>query len=381
MSTSSNFPFSVAQQKAMISANLHSTLIYQFLFGIYTGVLPATIYIYFHKDNRSRARDTIIIGSITALYLLTVLNYVVNWLYTNIVFAQHFGTRVEMFIETVNQGVEVLSLVWEVVLQILTTTWVACSGDRVLIDKKPGFKNTQTSGISNHISAAALVSGTITSLVATVVICRQIWQHTSHSSQSRAHYKTIISALIESSTLYTVSVLFAAILEFTNTGKIEDPISFEDLLLENYATQVAQIMAGLAPTLMIGRLVLSSAQHATEASSVHLPSQLISYALHANPTNMSADVEMQQSGSMGVDDRKRDGIQVRLLVTAPWEHRYEKSLGPVLVDEGEVGTQYGWGVRGVELLFSQSGTGKPDLQRDAIEYTKEKAIQTRGQDN
>ncbi|KAF9554301.1 hypothetical protein CPC08DRAFT_766853 [Agrocybe pediades] len=46
MSTTDDFPFSVAQQKALISADLNSTLLFQFLFGIYTGLFPATLYIY-----------------------------------------------------------------------------------------------------------------------------------------------------------------------------------------------------------------------------------------------------------------------------------------------------------------------------------------------
>ncbi|KAF9536098.1 hypothetical protein CPC08DRAFT_771736 [Agrocybe pediades] len=46
MSTTDEFPYSVAQQKALISADLNSTLLGQFLFGIYTGIFLATMYIY-----------------------------------------------------------------------------------------------------------------------------------------------------------------------------------------------------------------------------------------------------------------------------------------------------------------------------------------------
>src|SRR4051812_20473062 len=71
---------------------------------------------------------------------------------------------------------------------------------------------------------------------------------------------------------------------------------------------------GLAPTLMIARLVLSSSEENTEVSSAHLPSELISRAPHAtgtaNMTNVGVDLEMQQRTSFGVDEQESEEIQV-----------------------------------------------------------------------
>ncbi|KAF9552674.1 hypothetical protein CPC08DRAFT_822744 [Agrocybe pediades] len=105
MSTTSEFPYSVAQQKAMISVDLNSTLLAQFLFGIYTGIFLATMYIYSHKENCTRARDMIIIGNAGALYLLITLTTLINWIYTNILFCTKGATRVDMFIESVTEDI------------------------------------------------------------------------------------------------------------------------------------------------------------------------------------------------------------------------------------------------------------------------------------
>ncbi|KAF9554360.1 hypothetical protein CPC08DRAFT_753694 [Agrocybe pediades] len=349
MSTPDDFPsFSVAQQKALISANLNSTLLLQFLFGIYTGFFLTTLYIYIHKENRTRSRDMIIIGSITALYFVTALNTLINWLYTSNLCTTYSGTRFEMFMESLSQdipkGVAILDdimtyvgfvfadglLVWRcfhacgrsfrrsllpiALLTVETASAVLVLSSmayRFLIDAKPGFQTAQTDEILNRLNAAGFVIVAATSLVSTGVICLQIWRQTTLSSRSRTQYRTVTNALIESSALYTVAVLFQAILDFNLTGSIES--SYKAFLVFSFVDPATQIISGLAPTLMIARLVVSSSQEGTEVSSARLPSELISHASHANGaniTNVGSDLEMQQSGFVGVGEQESVEIQV-----------------------------------------------------------------------
>ncbi|KAF9553199.1 hypothetical protein CPC08DRAFT_767724 [Agrocybe pediades] len=344
MSTTDNFPFSVAQQKALISANLNSTLLLQFLFGIYTGVFPATIYIYIYRENRTRARDRIIIGTTAALYCLTAVNTVINWLYTDILGITRNATRVEMFIESAIQdiplGEEIIRdltffaafvladglLVWrcfhscgrsfrrsllpiallmvEIVLALTVNVY------RCLLDTKPNFATRQTEVIFNHLSATTFVAVAATSLVSTAVICLQIWRRTTLVSRSRKRYRTIINALIESSALYTVTVIFSAVLAFNNTGIIKS--SFRVVLISYFDQAATQIISGLAPTLMIARLFVSSGQEDTELSSARLPTDLIGRTAHAtgdNIVNVGCDLEMQQSGSTPVGEGESEEIK------------------------------------------------------------------------
>ncbi|KAF9545351.1 hypothetical protein CPC08DRAFT_769885 [Agrocybe pediades] len=350
MSTTDDFPdrYSVAQQKAWISADLNSTLLVQFLFGIYTGLFPATMYIYIHKENRTRARDMIIIGSTTALYLAVALSTLMNWLYTNILFGTHGRTRVEMFMESVNEdvplgedvigdltffvvflladgllvSVEVLSLVWEVRRSFLLFAGKVSSASavlaltvtvyRCLADAKPNFETIQTAEIFDRLSAAGYVTVAATSLITTSVICWQIWRHTKLSSRRQDRYRTIINALIESSAIYTVTVLLLAIVDFISAQKIETESSFEVLLVSHFVEAATLVISGLAPTLMIARLFLFSSHEDTEVSSAHLPSDLISCASHAtgaNMTNVEADLEMQRSGSIAVGGQESEEFQ------------------------------------------------------------------------
>ncbi|KAF4610131.1 hypothetical protein D9613_010215 [Agrocybe pediades] len=180
-----------------------------------------------------------------------------------------------------------------------------------LIDAKPEVNTNQPFDIFDHLSAATFSVAAATSFVATGVICLQIWQHSTLRSRSRKHYRTIIRALIESSALYTVAVLCLAILNFTNTGSFEK--SLETYTIFQIIDAATQIISGLAPTLMIARLFVSSEQEDPEVSSARLPSDLIdgrvSHATDANMANMGTDLEMQQGGSIGIGERESEEIQ------------------------------------------------------------------------
>ncbi|KAF9560024.1 hypothetical protein CPC08DRAFT_762948 [Agrocybe pediades] len=344
MSTTDDFPYSVAQQKALLDADLNSTLLYQFLFGVYSGVFPAAIYIYVHKENRTRTRDRIIIGSITALYCTMALNMLSNWIYSNILFCKKGATRVEMFVESATQdvpiGIAILDdiplylgfaladglLVWRcfqacgrsfrrsllpiLLLTVEAALAISVTVYRCLLDTKPNFESLQTNAIFDRLSAAALVAAAVTSLVSTAVICLQIWRHTRLISRSRKHYQTIINALVESSAAYTVAVLFLAILDFFPSANTQS--SFDVLLISNFVEPATQIISGLAPTVMIARLIVSSGKDDTVVSSASLPSELVGHATHVNITALGDDVEMQQRASVGTG--KDDSEIVMVLI-------------------------------------------------------------------
>ncbi|KAF9536316.1 hypothetical protein CPC08DRAFT_771618 [Agrocybe pediades] len=185
---------------------------------------------------------------------------------------------------------------------------------RCLIDAKTNFLTGRNAEIYNRLSGATSIAVVLTSLFSTGITCLQIWRHTSPSSRSWKHYKAIINALIQSSAIYTVIVLFQAILGFTDTGNVRSQSSFTILLILEFADMAGQMTSGLAPTLMIARLVLSSSEEDTVVSSAHLPSELISRAHYAtgtaNMTNVGADLEMQQRRSFGVDEQESEEIQV-----------------------------------------------------------------------
>ncbi|KAF9553194.1 hypothetical protein CPC08DRAFT_754364 [Agrocybe pediades] len=335
MSTPDSSPFSVAQQKAVINADLNSILIFQFLFGIYTGVFPATLYIYFHKENRTRVKDIIVIGSITALYSVTTLDLLVNWVDTNLPFntlSGELSTRLN-FVETFSaySGYILADslLTWRCfhacscsirkaflpvfLFAVETALVITVMVFNFLKNANPDFATIQRIHIFDHLVPYTFVAVAATSTISTGMICLQIWRHTRHSSRSRKRYQTIINALIECSAIYTVVVLFQAILDFIPAGDGNIEASFAVFLLDFFVSEIVQVISGLAPTVMVARLFLSSGQDDMEVSSARLPSELISCASHAAGDNLvttAADIEMQQNGSMGVGQQESGEIRM-----------------------------------------------------------------------
>ncbi|KAF9553203.1 hypothetical protein CPC08DRAFT_788271 [Agrocybe pediades] len=349
MSTAANFPLSIVQQKVLISSNLHSALIYQFLAGVYTGVLPATIYIYRQKENHTLSRDRIVIGCIIALYCITIINLMTAWYSTSVLLCANGATRLEMVIEIL---VDVLPK-WDSILLVITVYISFAFSDGLLVwrcfhacgrsfrkillpivlfileaallvssivyacmlNNKPGFKSLQTVQIFNHLDAAMLIAVAATSLVSTILICLRIWQHTTPRSTSRKRFRTVINALIQSSGIYSATVLLLAILGFLTNGSI--PESFTPLVIINYVQGVSGIVAGcttqgLAPTLMVAQLAwlsYSSCQDDHEVSTAHLPSELITratQAISANLQDVGTDLEQQQTPPVQVGETEED---------------------------------------------------------------------------
>ncbi|KAF9544384.1 hypothetical protein CPC08DRAFT_730290 [Agrocybe pediades] len=277
MSAPHTLPYTVAQQKSFISADFNSTLMSQFLFGIYTGVFAATIYIYWHREDRAFPKASVVIGSITVLYGATAIYVPLTWFYTNVLLCTNGTTRLQMFIESVSEAlptgvIMVINLtagfgfvfadgllVWRcyhacghslrhsllpIALFIVETGLVVSSMVYIcLLDAKPELVSPRTSQISSRLSAARFISVAVTSLVATFMICRQIYGHTEPGSKARRRYRRVIDTLIQSSGVYPVTVVFLAILDIlaSHIEKLSDEFTVN--AIEHYVSAVAEIFS------------------------------------------------------------------------------------------------------------------------------------------
>ncbi|KAF9544387.1 hypothetical protein CPC08DRAFT_770065 [Agrocybe pediades] len=330
MSSSDGLPFSLPEQKAMISASLNSTLISQFLFGIYTGSLFAAIYIHRHR-NRMAAHSSVIVIGLTTLYGTTMLIIAINWYYTNVVFCKKATTRATIFLgsassalplalnipDTIAQfGGFILAdglLVWrcfyacggswrgsilpialfalEIVLVVVGTTF-SC-----LLSAREDLQTPRMHRIGDRLDGAMYISAALTSLVGTFMIYRQIYANAYNPhggtprSVVRKRYGHVVDALVQSSCLYAVVVVFQAVLVFLNTGQAQE--SLKIIILDNYAAAFTDIITGLAPTLMVARLFLSYQPKSIDLSSVSLPVEL-----HETPID-DEDSPTGDSGRLG----------------------------------------------------------------------------------
>ncbi|KAF9551553.1 hypothetical protein CPC08DRAFT_729010 [Agrocybe pediades] len=278
-----------------------------------------------HNGNRTASKDAIVIGSLSSLYGVTALYIGLNWFYTNVWLCADGGTRVQMFLEGVTQtlpkgvavpiiistvagfviadgllvGVEMLSCMWPVVAQMYFAHWSLDNGDRCLLAVSPKFDTTEGYRVFDRISATMFVAIAATSLVSTFMICREIYRRSTPQARSRGHYRNILDALIQSSGIYSVTVVFVSILEFLVTGEFQS--SFSVLLVNSYAGLVSQLSSALVPTLMVARLFVTPAHENTEIPSASVPSELLpsSGFYPASPDTVAGQLDLERQRSDG----------------------------------------------------------------------------------
>ncbi|KAF9536681.1 hypothetical protein CPC08DRAFT_717786 [Agrocybe pediades] len=295
-----------------LSTYLNSQLRCQFLFGIYTGVFAVTILMYRHQENRITSSKTIIVGSMAALYVLTTITVAMNWYSTAERFCTNGSSRADMFsdISTMTTSIwwYVLSiiagpsvrfiiadgvLVWRcfhacgqsfrssalpIGLLILETALIICNNVvSSLVTYEPQIFHAPGDltlvSVSTILEGAVLVSVAVTSLAATFIICRQVYMHTKPGSRSRRRYRKVIDALIQSSALYSSVIVVEAVLYIVeglpSSLKPTTPQNMNPRIVLGFFDGVVAFVTGIAPTLMVARLIASSYNEDTEVFSAN----------------------------------------------------------------------------------------------------------------
>ncbi|KAF4614277.1 hypothetical protein D9613_008028 [Agrocybe pediades] len=256
---------SVSEQKSHISSKLNVVAGQQFLSGIYTGLFGITIYVYLHSQRSRTYRDWIITGVVATLYILTALAVSLDWQYANQVFSIHSPARLQVYTESLNGTLAMLYsedlqimfniaqfggfivadglLVWRCfhacgrsfrkscfpILSFIAETGFAISAAVFMVMWTQElqfnwrwskldlyFKHGVT---SNRLVATALVLAAVTSLMATFIICYQIYRCTPRGSGIlRSRYRWLLTMLIQSSGAYSVAVSVQAVLQFLDHG-------------------------------------------------------------------------------------------------------------------------------------------------------------------
>ncbi|KAF9542234.1 hypothetical protein CPC08DRAFT_824285 [Agrocybe pediades] len=283
----------------------------------YTGLFAVTILMYFHQGNRIASSKTIIVGSMAALYALTTITVAINWHFTNQRFCTDGGSREQIFLGPVTSswmyvfasivggGATFIIadgvLVWRcfhacgqsfrscalpISLFILEILLVICS-DVVssLVYNEPEVFHVREFltlvSVTTILDGAMYVSVAATSLAATYIICGQVYTHTKPGSRSRRRYRNVIDALIQSSALYSSVIVIEAVLYIVeglpSSLKPTTPQNMNPIFVLGFFSDAVVLVTGIAPTLMVARLVLSSYNEDAEVSSISFPKYLITH--------------------------------------------------------------------------------------------------------
>ncbi|KAF9536600.1 hypothetical protein CPC08DRAFT_773712 [Agrocybe pediades] len=360
--------YPISEQKAGISSSLNSILVQQLLFGIYTGVFGITIYLDYHRQRSKPYRNPVVMGTLIALYVLTVLVVFLYWKYANQVYVDRGDARFLIYqwnrigspLEDLDKTPRVLLiiasfggfiladglLVWRcfhacgrsylkcflpIAFFIIEAMVLISVG--VYMGILRGIRDWRKSSVvANRFVGSTLVSAAVTSLMATVMICRQIYKYTRtatfKSSGAGPRYKRLLLTLIHSASVYSVAVCIQAVVTFTtqpifNKEASDGTSTFIETSTTYYSGGIISLIVGLVPTLMVAFLVQSTSDSNNDTEDLSSGSmsfpldinleelQLPSQGLSANGTVINFP---DCADSEGFRDDERDSVDVRSLL-------------------------------------------------------------------
>ncbi|KDR70501.1 hypothetical protein GALMADRAFT_144774 [Galerina marginata CBS 339.88] len=269
---------SIATQQSDIGSALDSNLLFIFLMGIYTVVYFGTIYLYC----KNRFQQRMVVATITALYSLSVLQLGLQWYILKWAFVTNGATRADIFIATLaTPG-------WFDVLVIVCQELIVILADLLLIWRcffvwnrslkvilLPAFLLVAEIGVaisqvvtmtgivnhftdkgverSGHIQVALFCISFSSSMAATLLIAFRINAVSNQENPSRRRFRRVIEIVVQSGVVYSLALLMSVA---CNVRSI-DPNNVVYMAYSGYASSLAFILAGLAPTIMVARVCVA----------------------------------------------------------------------------------------------------------------------------
>ncbi|PPQ93632.1 hypothetical protein CVT25_000818 [Psilocybe cyanescens] len=285
-------PFPVNVQENQISANLNSSMFLNFLMGIYTMVYGGTMYLYLSKKPANLNR-LIVLSTISVLYLICFLYFIVQWYFLDWVVVVNGDTRESIFLSTVGDGLEwtwilndflqismfIISdglLIWRCYHVWGQSFWAILAPLILLVAEFGLFVattafNAQFGWITsdanatlfNNISSALIFVSLGTTVIVTFIIGYRVHSTSRiHHLSSRRLYNHIVIIIIESAAAYSLVLLFEATL-----GVVPSSVVFGSPWSDAvyYVEVILTVVSGMAPTVLVARIALTDS-NSTDAS-------------------------------------------------------------------------------------------------------------------
>ncbi|PPQ91334.1 hypothetical protein CVT25_003767 [Psilocybe cyanescens] len=294
-----DIPYPVNVQENEISANLNSSMLLNFLMGIYTMVYGGTMYLYLFKKPANLNR-LIVLSAISVLYILCSLFFIVQWYYLDWVVVVNGDTRESIFWAT-EDGVEwtwilgiflqnsmlIISdglLIWRC-YHVWGQLFWAISAPLVLLVAECGLFVATTVlsvkfGSATSDANATLFDNILTALIfvslGTTVISTFTIGYRVHSASrihhlsSRRLYDHIVTIITESAAAYSLVLIFEAILAVVPSSIMA---GFPLREAACYLDVIVTVVSGMAPTVLVARIALTDPNN-TDTSATQISGNL-----------------------------------------------------------------------------------------------------------
>ncbi|PPQ80378.1 hypothetical protein CVT25_003596 [Psilocybe cyanescens] len=303
----------VSFQQAVIKDGLNSTMLFTFLMGVYTNIYIGTLYLYL---TRRAAQRSVIVLTITTIYLLSVVQLGLQWYFLVWSFINHGDTKESIFISSLSvpQPLAMASVVvtfvtitlsdglliwrcfhvWNRSLSVISLSLFLALAEIALfiaslITQKEVEKQESPPlnklKIMNGTQAGGYLASFLTTLVTTGLIAYKIYSVSNEDKAARGNFKHILDIFVQSGVIYALALLVTAceslkLLTLVSTNGVTSTQLFG---LQSYSSALLGPIAGIAPTGMVARVVLAPAANAHLSTNHHLSG----LQFHGNSTRQS----------------------------------------------------------------------------------------------
>ncbi|KDR71341.1 hypothetical protein GALMADRAFT_144028 [Galerina marginata CBS 339.88] len=318
------FAIPVAIEQSYIGSSVNSIMLFTFLMGVYTTIYIGTLY----ASLTSRAaQHRIVLATITALYLLTMIQFGLQWYNLNRQVVQNGDTRDTIFgslfaapawylivgdISSFSMYVLTDGLLiwrafhlWGRSLRVMAIPLFLLASEIVLVIAEIvvegifvslGPSKTTAQGlVANRLLPAVLFLSTAISLSTTILIVFRFYSIGKQHGDSVRRFRHILDIIVQSSAIYSLTSLIGAIgIVLPGSDNIANTWLFSYGL---YTEVLNFAITGMAPTIMVARFAL-----ATDETAVSAATHLSGIQFGAVSTHSDTRVGIYGASGVGSDN-------------------------------------------------------------------------------
>ncbi|PPQ80388.1 hypothetical protein CVT25_001705 [Psilocybe cyanescens] len=284
--------FPIVVEERYISANLNSSMLFNFLMGIYTMIYGGVMYIYLSRKP-ANTNHRIVLSAISVLYFLSFLNFVNEWYYLDWTFAINGATRESIFIATGGDGSKwswVFSnlLIYSLFIisdGLLVGLFIASTIFSVIVGP---LSSTENAILSNNVSSALSFILLGTTVATTCLIGYKIHSASrSNDLPSKRLFNRVVVLVVESAAVYSLVLLLNAIIAIVPSFNwFGSPLGE----VQYYLGVLLTVVSGMAPTILVARIALTNPNNTVASAPMTHISGLQFGSHHGSVSSRSGDV-------------------------------------------------------------------------------------------
>ncbi|KDR69309.1 hypothetical protein GALMADRAFT_145690 [Galerina marginata CBS 339.88] len=314
------------------TSDLNSAILWVFFAGIYTMFYANTVYAYGTSSllvTKGKAQRLLVVTTITAIYIISMLQVGTLWWITIWQFAEHGGddpiwwSALQDFNGLTIYILSDVLLIWrcfclfngsfrvmalpfvllvaEICLMTATVAYRALTNEAATTSKKDALRG-------NGLYLATYITSLFASVLATSLISYRIYSTSKRNDNSVGRFKPILRIITESSLFSSLSLLVSIIDCIVDDATFNGSVNVAVYAFDDYIFALAVLISALAPTIMVARV----AQLTPEKTHAIVISPMSGYQYRDKGHSSSYNDLQDSVGSLTVVEHGGNGFSTKM---------------------------------------------------------------------